>query len=46
MGGSSCGKKGGQTLLPREPMNEGETIDVTLNSLMRFSVRRNTDFAA
>ena len=46
MGGSSCGTQGGQTLLPREPMNEGETIDVTLNSLMRFSVRRNTDFAA
>lgn len=42
MGGSSCCMRGGQTRLYREPISEGETIDVTLNT-STFSIRRLGD---
>ncbi|MFT4041425.1 MAG: hypothetical protein QM692_24795 [Thermomicrobiales bacterium] len=41
MGGSSCCKKQGQTLLHREPIDVGETINVTLN--LTFSITRFSD---
>ncbi|MCA9879358.1 MAG: hypothetical protein KC442_16315 [Thermomicrobiales bacterium] len=42
MGGSSCCKKQGQTRLSREPISEGETINVTLNA-STFSIHRLGD---
>ncbi|MFN8665333.1 MAG: hypothetical protein U0075_25860 [Thermomicrobiales bacterium] len=43
MGGASCCKPQGQTLLHREPMNEGETITITPNNYTYYKVTRNAD---